>query len=515
LPLPTEQLHFNAFMDDSISSSEASVDTSLELDGESMRRLLEAALQRVAPFIDALEMQPSWDTDGRQQAARNLLEPLPQSGTDAEQLLDRLFREVIPCSYNTAGPGYLAFIPGGGLPHAAAADVIADATNRYVGFWPAAPAVAQLEATVVRWFCDIVGYGDGAGGFLTSGGSLANFSGIFTARRCRLGDDLSRGTLYASNQAHASVRKAAMLAGFGPESVRLIETDRLQHIDLAHLESRIAADRRGGCRPFCVVANAGTTNTGAVDDLAALADLCQQENLWLHVDASYGGFFLLTERGRERMRDIDRADSVVLDPHKGMFLPYGIGSLLVRRGEDLRDAHRVGIAPAERAAESRQGDGDRPDYMRSSLACYNMPEEGPFSDFQQFSPELSRPFRGLRVWLPLKMHGIEPFRRNLEEKLDLAAFAAERLRGMPHVEVVAEPELSLLAFRVLADREQDGDRLNERVLERVNARRRVFLSPTTLSGKLVLRICVLNFRTHRRHVERCLEDVAWAIGEAR
>ncbi|MEQ8787548.1 MAG: aminotransferase class V-fold PLP-dependent enzyme [Pirellulaceae bacterium] len=486
-------------------------DTSLELDGDAMRRLLDAVMRRVAPFLDTLDEQPSWNTHDRQRVARTLIEPLPQTGTDADALLDRLFDEIIPCSFNTAGPGYLAFIPGGGLPHTAAADVIADTVNRYVGFWPAAPAVAQLEATAIGWLCEIVGYGDGAGGFFTSGGSQANFSGLFTARRCRLGDDLTRGVLYTSDQAHASVRKAAMLAGFAPDRVRVISSDARQRLDLERLRSQVAADRQADYQPFAVVANAGTTNTGAVDDLDALADLCERENLWLHVDAAYGGFFLLTERGRQRMRGIERADSVVLDPHKGMFLPYGTGSLLARRADDLRDAHRVGPAPADRDPQARASGGDRPDYMRSSLAYYNMPEDGPFSDFQQSSPELSRPFRGLRVWLPLKLHGVEPFRRNLEEKLDLAQFAVERLRAMPHIEIVAEPELSLLAFRVTAEEQADGDRLNERVLELVNSRRRVFLSPTTLAGRLVLRICVLNFRTHREHLERCLEDIAWAV----
>lgn len=503
-------------MNSSPPPSEFPEDRSLELDGESLRRLIDATLQHVAGFVDTLETQPSWNTDRRKEIAAGLDEPLPQTGSDAEQLFDFLFRDILPCSFNTAGPGYLAYIPGGGLPHTAAADMISDVANRYVGFWPAAPAVAQLEATVIRWLCDIVGYPVGAGGFLTSGGSLANFSGIFTARRCRLGDDLSRGVVYTSDQAHASVRKAAMLAGLSPDSVHVIPSDAERRLDAERLAAHLAADRRAGLRPFAVVANAGTTNTGAVDDLTALADLAEREKLWLHVDAAYGGFFLLTERGRRRMRGINRADSVVLDPHKGMFLPYGTGSLLVRRAEDLRDAHRVGPAPGDASSAAATRGGDRPEYMRSSLEYYNLPEEGAFADFQQLSPELSRPFRGLRVWLPLKLHGIEPFRRNLEEKLDLAALAADRLREMPHVEVVAEPELSLLAFRATAAGldEDELNQLNERVLELVNSRRRVFLSPTFLGGRFVLRICVLSFRTHRRQIEQCLEDLAWAIERA-
>jgi aromatic-L-amino-acid decarboxylase len=496
------------------SDSPLPPDTPLELGGEQLRQLVDLAMPHLSEFLDSIGQQPAWNTADRQSVARAIGEPLPAQGAPAREVLDRLFEQIVPCSFNTAGPGYLAYIPGGGLPEAAVADLIGDCVNRYAGFWPAAPGAAELEATVVRWLCEIVGYGAEAGGFLTSGGSLANFSAIFTARRCRLGDDLSRGTIYTSDQAHASVRKAAMLAGLAHENVQVIPADSSFRISLARLEEQIAADRRAGLAPFAVIANAGTTNTGAVDELAALADLAERENLWLHVDAAYGGFFLLTERGRARMRGIERADSVVLDPHKGLFLPYGTGSLLVRRLDDLRSAHRVGPAPAARAETAALQ--DKPDYMRSSIDYYNLPDFALGGDFQQLSPELSRPFRGLRVWLPLKLHGSEPFRRNLDEKLDLAAYAATRLRELPQVEMIAEPELSLLAFRVRAPGrdEHERNRLNERVLELVNSRRRVFLSPTVLSGRIVLRICVLSFRTHRQHIEACLEDLTWAIEQA-
>ena len=496
-------------MNPPLSSPGDPPDVSLELDGGRLRALVEEALRRLTAFLDSIDEQPSWNTAGREQVARAALEPLPDTGTPPGELLDRLFGEILPCSFNTAGPGYLAFIPGGGLPQTAVADLIANVVNRYAGFWPAAPGAAQIEATVVRWLCEIVGYEAASGGFLTSGGSLANFSGIYTARRCRLGDDLRRGIIYTSDQAHASVQKAAMLAGFAPGNVHVIASDHRFRIDAGRLNEQIAADRREKLIPFVVIANAGTTNTGAIDDLAALADLAEREGLWLHVDAAYGGFFLLTQRGRRRMRGIERADSIVLDPHKGLFLPYGTGSLLVRRAGDLLDAH--GIGPVGTESQST-----RPAYMTSALDYFNMPDDPLLTDFQRCSPELSRPFRGLRVWLPLKLHGVEPFRRNLDEKLDLAQLAADRLRAMPQVEIVAEPELSLLAFRVKVPGLSDSDlnRINERVLELVNSRRRVFISPTTLAGRYVLRICVLSFRTHRERIDACLEDLAWAIGEA-
>ena len=467
-------------------------DRTLELSGDALRRLIDAAAARVVAHIDSLPRQPSADVEGGEALARSLVERLPETGQPAEELLDFLFDRVIPKSFNTAGPGYLAYIPGGGLPQSAVADFVATATNRYVGVFAAAPGLAQLESNVLRWFCDLAGLPDSARGILTSGGSLATFSALVAARRDRLPDDFLRGTIYASDQTHHAVQKAAVLAGFPEDRVREIPTDSTYRIRVDALASALRADREAGWSPFLLVGNAGTTNTGAVDDLVALADFAARERLWFHVDAAYGGFFLLTEDGRRVMRGIDRADSVVLDPHKGLFLPYGAGALLVRDGETLKRAHALSA-----------------DYMPS------MQEDADLTDFNLLSPELSRDFRGLRVWLPLRMHGAAPFRRNLEEKLALARWAADALREIPNVEIVAEPQLSILAFRRVrpgaSDPELDSE--NRRILERVNARKRVYLTGTMVAGRFAIRICVLSFRTHRDRMEQGLEDIRAALLE--
>jgi aromatic-L-amino-acid decarboxylase len=467
-------------------------DRSLELSPAAFRRLIDAAAERVVAHVASLDAQPSADTEGGAALARSLVEPLPESGRSAEELLDLLFDRVVPKSFNTAGPGYLAYIPGGGLPHSAVADLIADAVNRYVGVFAAAPGLAQLESNVVRWFADLAGYPPEARGILTSGGSLATFSAIVAARRDRLPDDFLAGILYASDQTHHAVQKAALLAGFPPGNVREIASDALFRIRTDALAAAVAEDRASGRTPFLVVGNAGTTNTGAVDDLAALAAFAARERLWFHVDAAYGGFFLLTDEGRRRMAGIERADSIVLDPHKGLFLPYGTGALLVRDGEALKRAHALSA-----------------DYMPS------MQEDPDLVDFNLLSPELSRDFRGLRAWLPIKMHGIAPFRANLEEKLALARHAAEALSAMPDIEILAAPQLSILAFRLVRPG-LDGpalDRLNRTLLERVNARRRVYLTGTLLRSRFALRICVLSFRTHRDRLDQGLEDVRAAAEE--
>lgn len=463
----------------------------LELDGAELRRLIRLATDRVAQFLETLPGQPAADVVGSAELARSLAEALPERGLPFEDLLELLFTRAIPKGFNTAGPGYLAYIPGGGLLQTAVADYIGDAVNRYVGVWAAAPGMVQLEANVIRWFCEIVGYPQGAAGFLTSGGSLANFGAMVTARHHLLGEQFLRGTIYASDQTHHSVEKAAMLAGFPAANVRAVPSDDQFRIGVPALAERIRADVRDGFQPFLIVGNAGTTNTGAVDDLDTLADLAGRERLWLHVDAAYGGFFMLTERGRRVMHGIQRADSITLDPHKALFLPYGTGSLLVRDGERLRRAHAL-------TAEYLPAMQDTQDLV----------------DFCQLSPELTRPPRGLRVWLPLKLHGAAAFRRALDEKLDLTEWAARALRALaPAVEVVAEPQLSTVAFRLRRPGADvaTSNRLNRTFLERINARNRVHLTGTMLGESFALRICVVSFRTHRDRMEMCLEDIKAAL----
>jgi aromatic-L-amino-acid/L-tryptophan decarboxylase len=466
--------------------------SNLELSEREMRVLLSQAADRVVAHVLSLPDQPAADAQGAEGAARGLAGALPESGEPLDDLLTLLFERAVPKSFNTAGPGYLAYVPGGGLFASAVAALIAESVNRYTGVWAAAPALVQLETNVIRWLCGIVGYPPESGGILTSGGSLANFSAIVTARRERLPEDFLSGVVYASEEAHHSIRKAAMLAGLPAAGVRTVAVDSAFRIDAESLRFSIDADRKAGRRPFLIVANAGSTNTGAVDDLAGLADLAAGEGLWLHVDAAYGGFFLLTERGRSLLRGIERADSVVLDPHKGLFVPYGVGSLLVRDVEALRRAHGV---PAEYLPPTQRN----PDFL----------------DFAELSPELSRDFRGLRVWLPLKLHGVATFRRALDEKLDLAREAADGLRATPGIEIVAEPSLSLTAFRLSWPEAEAADRdaVNRELLARVNAGGRVYLSGTTLPRGFVLRMCVLSFRTHRDRVAEAVAAVANAAKE--
>jgi aromatic-L-amino-acid decarboxylase len=458
----------------------------LEPSPEEMRVMGEAALEFLGRFIEALPVAPASDLDlSDLDGAR----PLPAEGGHPFAPLMEAVEAGARKGFNTAGPGYLAYIPGGGLYAAALADFLACGVNRYVGVWHAAPRFVQMEQDVIRWLCGQFDYPEEARGILTSGGSMANFSAVVTARHVHLGEDAARGTLYVTDQAHASVAKAAVLAGFPHLAIRIVPTTSDLAMDVDRLGTMVREDRAGGLRPFCVVASAGTTNTGRVDPIKDIARIAKEEDLWLHVDGAYGGFFQLTDRGRRLFDGIAEAQSITLDPHKGMFLPYGTGSLLVREGKRLRDAHHVGA-----------------DYLQD-LA----PEEE-IPNFADYSPELSRDFRGLRVWLPLMLHGVGAFRAALDEKLDLTKLLYRSLADTPGFEVPWEPDLSVVAFRY-RPRRGDPDSFNRRLLDRINQSRRVFLSSTLIEGQFIIRACILSHRTHRDRIEEAVDIIRSAARE--
>jgi aromatic-L-amino-acid decarboxylase len=446
-----------------------------DLTPDELRALGNEALDLVVRFIEERAAAPASDLDGAFELAETFAEAPPEEPRPATEVLRRVGQGAAK-AYDTAGPGYLAYIPGGGLFTSAIADLIADVTNRFVNMAAPAPAFAAIEAAVVRWLCREFDLPGDALGILTSGGSLANFSAVVTARHDKLGDDFLDGTIYASEHVHHSILKAARLAGFPERSIRLVPTDAELRMEPQALVEMVRDDRAAGLEPFLVVTSAGTTNTGTIDPIDGIASIAEEEGLWLHVDAAYGGFFRLTGRGRERFTGIERADSITLDPHKGMFLPYGLGCLLVRDVAKLRAAHQVGA-----------------DYLK------DLGSEGDVPNFADLSPELSRDFRGLRMWLPLQLHGVSAWRSALDEKLDLAELSYDGRR----------PDLSIVAFAPSA-----GDNeATARLLERINASRRIFVSSTVIDERAYLRFCILAHRTSRQRMEEAVEIVQKAAAD--
>jgi len=459
-----------------------------------MRAMADDVVARCLAHIESLPRQPAIGDVDAAALCRAMREQAPEDGSALDSLLDPLFRDWIPRSFTAAGPGYLAFIPGGGIFPAALADFISATTNRYTGVWMAAPALVQLEANALDWLREWMDFPDEARGLFTNGGSMATFNAVLCARERHLGADIRPGVLYTSDQAHHSVLKSAKLAGVMPDRVRAIASDDRFRMRVDLLRDAIAADRRAGLTPFAVVSTAGTVNTGAVDPIDAIADLCAAERLWHHIDGAYGAFFYLVAGLRETLRGLPRADSLTLDPHKGMFLPYGTGALLVRDGAALRAAHEATAS-----------------YLPA------MPHPADFYDPSQHGPELSRGFPGLRVWLSVKLYGSAAFRAAIAEKRALTMEAVRRVAALPGIVIDAPPELSLFAFHLTrpgASR-ADEDAATRAIVQKTTARRRVMLTGCEAHGRYMGRVCVLSFRTHAAQIDALVEDLAAAIAEVR
>lgn len=465
----------------------------LEPDRAAMAGMGQAVLRRAIAFVESLPDRPTATGDGTPpELIRAMLAPPPEGPGEIEALLDRL-DQASAYAYETGSPGFFAYIPGGGLFTSALADLYNSVTNRYVGHVFAAPAMVALEQGMVRWLAGLCGLPDG-GGLLLTGGSMATLCAVIAARHAGLGEDLAGGMLYVSAETHHSVAKAARLAGLPAAAVRTVPCDASLGMDPGALAGMIADDRAAGKRPFLLVGTAGTTNTGAIDPLPELAAIARREGLWFHIDGAYGGMFRLTRRGQARLRGMERADSITLDQHKTMFLPFGASALVVR------EPHRLAAAYQADAA-----------YLAGMDGGLGLP------DFSDLGPELTRGMRGLRMWLPLHLHGVAAFRQALDEKLDLAQFAWRQLLDEPLLELPWQPPLSIVAFRMRPagpgpEAARRADQASQALLDRINADGRIRLSGTVIGGRVTLRLCIV---VHRAHADRVAEAVGIIRAAAR
>jgi aromatic-L-amino-acid decarboxylase len=390
-----------------------------------------------------------------------------------------LFEILLSSGLDTAGSRYFGFIPGGGVPTGALADFTAALTNRYAGIFQASPGAVYLENEVIRTFIDWIGYPASAWGTLTSGGTLGNLTALLAARETRPRSEWEVSTLYLSEQAHHSILLSLKVAGFNLNRIRKIKTRSDFSLDARDLKACIQQDFSKGLKPWIIISSFGTTNTGSVDSLAELVEIRDEYGLWLHVDAAYGGFFVLTETGRDLFQKGAQADSIVLDPHKGLFMPYGTGAVLVRDRKDLR----------------------RPfEFDAAYLADLNQAFEKSPADY---SPELTRPLRGARIYLSLKTFGLEAFRAALNEKLELTQYAYSRLQEFSELEFACPPRLTVIPFRV----QGPDDQQTERLLKKILSRQKIYLSSTRLNGALYLRLCILSFRSHLLEVDLAIHEI--------
>ncbi|MFC4116360.1 pyridoxal phosphate-dependent decarboxylase family protein [Nonomuraea zeae] len=472
----------------------------LDLSPDTIVELGRQAVELVARQVAGLPDAPA--SDYRDVARLSaLVSRAPADGPGDFAALIETFRQAAEQGVNTAGPGYLAYFPAGGLVSSALAELLAQAANRYTGVAQTAPALVAMEEGVLSWLAGRFGLPAGAGGVVTTGASAATLSAVVAARHARLGPPSEdgggadgggppggggpsggtmNGTMYVTEHTHYSLAKAAQIAGLPAGRVRVVPTTADLRMDAGAAAAMIAADRAAGLRPFLLAGTAGSTSTGTIDRLGELGRLAREQGMWFHVDAAYGGGFQLTSRGRAALAGIEAADSITFDPHKSLFLPYGTGVLLVRDPAVLRAAHA--------------GGGE---YLQDLHEVDGLP------DYGQLGVELTREFRGLRLWLPLHLHGVRAFEEALDEKLDLAGLVHRELSGDPRLEVPREPDLTVVLFRLRGC----GDERNRRLLAEVNASRRVYLSSTTIGGAFYLRLCVLSCRTGAGRIKEALRII--------
>jgi len=448
----------------------------------------EQLLNTVSAYAeDLLQAIPGAKTYVKDDSREGLLGlPFSEEPTHLEQLLTQYRREVDTTGILPASGGQMGYIPGGGLFPSALGDFLAAISNRYSGVSFAGPGAAEMESALVRWICDVVGYPDSAAGDLASGGSLATLSALVTARdHCEIHHNaVPDACIYMTAQVHHCVGSALHVAGLGAVHKRVVPMDACYRMDCNALQTMIEGDRARGLNPWLVVASAGTTDTGAVDPIAGVADLCEANGLWFHLDAAYGGFFRLCEEGSEVLAGMSRADSIVMDPHKGLGLPYGTGAVLVRDGRRLARSFSYYA-----------------DYMQDAISRDRDAEE-------QYSPadlslELTRHFRGPRMWFPLKLFGLAPFRAMLSEKIWLARYFHREIGQLDGFETGPEPDLSIATFRYVPAR-GDADEFNRRLLQAVHGDGQVFITSTRIEGRFTLRLAVMNFRTHLEQVDYLL-----------
>ncbi len=403
----------------------------------------------------------------------------PGSFDEALQTLDKYVDGI---GHNLGSSRFFAYIPSGGLYESALADYLAAVSNRYAGVGAAAPGATRMEASMLRWLAEVVGYPSSAEGDLTSGGSMAALSAIVAAREaCSLRNaNIPSSVVYLTAQTHHTFRKALHVAGLAECVFHEVPLDDACRMDDVALRAQIKKDQGAGLRPWLIAASAGTTDTGAVDPLDKIADIAHEFTVWMHVDAAYGGAFALCDEGRLRLKGIERSDSLILDPHKGFFLPCGIGVVLIREGQKLYDAyHARGTYMQDVAGDTERSPCD-------------------------YSAELTRPFRALRFWLPFKVHGSRAFSAALEEKLLLAHHFYEECGKIAGIRLGPCPDLSIVTFRLCPDG-MDADAATRALLAAIHRDGRVYLTSTTVAGRFTIRMAILTYHTHVEDVDLALQ----------
>jgi aromatic-L-amino-acid decarboxylase len=458
--------------------------STLNLSREDMRALGYRVVDILVEHFQELSERPATRKADRPTLEARLREALPEHGSNALEILDQLQRDVFSNIMHTDHPRFFAFVPSPSNFVSVMADALAAGFNVFAGTWLEASGPAQIELVTIDWLRQACGLPDSTGGLFVSGGSMANMTALAVARHVKLANRIEGAVVYFSDQTHSSIERGLRVLGFQNNQLRKIQSDDCFRLDLSALEREVKADRAAGRVPFCVVANAGTTNTGAIDPLLALVDYCHQEELWLHVDGAYGAAAVFCKRGPALLDGLGRVDSLSLDPHKWLFQPYEIGCVLVREERWLQEAFHI-----------------LPEYLEDIEG-----KEGEVN-FCDRGIQLTRGFRALKLWMSLKVFGQSRFREAVNRGFEMAEVAEAALRELSNWEVVTPAQMGILTFRCAPGGlpPEELNRLNRELIDAMIADGFAMVSSTVLRGQTVLRMCTINPRTTETDVRGTIE----------
>ncbi len=452
----------------------------LTLSVDEMRALGHRVVDLLVEHFETLANKPVTRGGTPTELNAALREPIPEQGRPIEEVLARLDDEVFSRVMHVDHPRFFAFVPSPSNYVSAMAEALVAGFNVYAGSWIEGAGAAAVEVVTIDWLRTLCGLPESAGGLFVSGASMANITALAVARHVTLGGPSDEAAVYCSDQTHSSIERGLRVLGFRPDQLRRLPADADCRLDMHELAATVESDRQAGRAPFCVVANAGTTNTGAVDPLRELAAFCRRERLWLHADGAYGAAAMLCPEGRARLEGLGEVDSLSLDPHKWMFQPYETGCLLVRDAGWLRQTFEL-----------------VPEYLADAMG------EADEVNFSFRGIQLTRSFRALKLWMSLQVFGRQAFAEAVERGLAMARHAETVIRRLPHWEVVAPATLGVVAFRAVPDGStpEEQDAVNRSLVEAMMQDGFAMVSSTVLRGRVVLRMCPINPRTTEADVD--------------
>ena len=478
-------------MDNYDSNTEKPISPPLTLSHDEMQSLGYHIVDMLIEHFEQIREQSVTNKATRPALETRLREAVPQQGNTIERVLEQTQRDVLDTIMHLDHPRFFAFVPGPSNFVSAMADALASGFNIFAGTWLEASGPTQIELVTIDWLRQICGLPDTAGGLFVSGGSVANLTALATARHIILNDDTHNAIVYCSEQTHSSVVRALRILGFPASQVRILPTDKQFRLRFADVQSTIVHDRNTGKRPFCIIASAGTTSTGSIDPLDELAELCQREHLWLHVDGAYGAAAMLSEQGRILLKGLERTDSLSLDPHKWLFQPYEMGCVLVKNARWLKETFHI-----------------LPEYLQ------DIDQGAEETNFCDYGIQLTRGTRALKLWMSLKIFGLDAFRQAIEHGIKLAEHAEAVLRASSSWDIVTPAHIGIITFRYAPTdcSCEEQEQINQQLVDALIQDGFAMLSSTVLHGRTTLRLCTINPRTTEEDIRATIERLEYLGG---